>query len=405
MATFYYRVLDADGEQQTGSLEADSMAHASAELRNRGWVPVEMSQSVKTLSMRLNEPVQLFDKPGERDVAKFLRDLARLLKAGLALDDALRLLVDMQDKDLFARIVDDVREQIRRGEGLAASLSRHKQVFSVQVIASVQAGEGTGQLPEALNTIADTMEKSLSFRDRLRSALIYPTILMVVVAATFVLVVSFVIPQFAPLFEGNEDKLPWATRFVMGLADIFSNYGVIMGIALVGLITWFVIVWHNFRLRSQLIETACKIRVVRMWLLMPVTVRFTRTLGVCLQSGMALDKALAMSIDTVRLPHVEVELNRVRALVRRGELLSAAMRPLNWIPSLTLQFVKVGEQSGNMGEMLSESAMLLSQDYEAKLEKSLALFSPIVTLVMGGVVALLVGAVLLGIMSINNVAL
>ena len=405
MASFHYRVLDADGEVQTGMLDADDIASASAELRRRGWLPVELSQGVKTLSMRLNEPVHFFDKPGERDVFTFLRDLARLLAAGLALDDGLKLLVGMQSKDLFAKIIDDVREQIRRGESLAASLSQHKDVFSVQVIASVQAGEIAGRLPEALNTIAETMEKSLTFRERLRSALIYPVILMIMVVATFVMVITFVIPQFGPLFEGNEDQLPWATVFVMGLAENFTKYWIVIASVFGGVVAWFVAIWHNSRLRGQLFEALCRVSFIRNWLLSPVIIRFTRTLGVCLQSGLALDKALAMAIDTVRIAHLEVEFGKVRAKVRRGELLSAALKPVKWFPVLTLQFVKVGEQSGNLGDMLTESATILSQDYEAKLEKGLEVFSPVMTLVMGGIVALLVGAVLLGIMSINNVAL
>ncbi len=405
MASFHYRVLDTNGEVQTGMLDALDSASASAELHRRGWVPIELSVGAKTLSMRLNEPVQLFGQPNDRDIFSFLRDLARLLKAGLALDDGLKLLVGMQSKDIFVRILEDVHTEIRRGESLAAALSRHKDYFSIQVIASIQAGESAGKLAAALDTVATTMERSLSFRERLRSALIYPAILMIMVAATFVLVITFVIPQFGPLFEGNEDKLPGVTQFVMGLAGVFTEYWLIISVFFAGLVMWGVAVWHNPRLRGVVLENICKLPYMQAWILMPAIVRFTRTLGVCVQSGLALDKAIAMAVDTVKIAHVEVELARVRVMVRRGELLSGAIKNIVWFPALTVQFVKVGEQSGNLGDMLTESATILSQDYESRLEKALEVFSPVMTIVMGGIVALLVGSVLLGIMSINDVAL
>lgn len=405
MSAFHYRVLDRDGEVQTGQLDAFDVATATAELRRRGFTPVEIALGRKTLGMRLNEPVQIFGKPNQRDLFAFLRDLARLLIAGLSLDDALRLQTAMQDKDQFRRILDDVREQVRRGESLASGFMRHKDLFSVQVIASVQAGETSGTLPDALVTIAETMERSLSFRERLRSALIYPAILMIMVVATFILVMTFVLPQFGPLFDGKEEALPWVTRFVMSLADVFSAYWW-LGIGLfLGAVMWLIWASHNSDLNKRLWEISARLPGFANWVLTPTIVRFVRTLGVCCKSGLALDKAIAMAIDTIKIPHVEKELLQVKARVRRGELLSGAVKNVAWFPPLTLQFIRVGEQSGNLGEMLSEAASIMAQDYEAKLEKSLEVFSPVLTLVMGGVVALLVGSVLLGIMSINDVAL
>lgn len=404
MANYHYRVIDGEGEVQTGILEALNTASAAEELRRRGWLPVEVSPGGKTLSMRLNEPVQFFDKAGEREVCTFLRDLARLLRAGLAIDDALKLLVTMQSKNSFVRVLEDVREQIRRGESLAAALSRHKELFPVQIIASVQAGETAGALPEALNAIATTLERSVSFRQRLRSALMYPMILMVMVAGSFALVITFVIPQFGPLFAGNEDKLPWVTRFVMSLAAVVSEYWWLIFLALIAGLFALVAALHDARLRKQIIAQICRLGPIRSWIYHPDVIRFTRTLGVCTQSGLALDKAIAMANDTVKIPHLGEELAKVRALVRRGELLSSALSKVNWFPALVLQFIKVGEQSGNLGELLTESAQILSEDYEARLERALEVFSPVMTLIMGGVVALLVGSVLLGMMSINDVA-
>jgi len=405
MPTYHFRVLNKDNEIQTGALEAADVATASAELHRRGWLPLELTSGHKTLAMRLNEPVNLFGQPNERDVFGFLRDLARLLRAGLSMDDAMRLMIGTHDKELFVRVLEDMRERVRRGEGLAVSMAEHKHLFPAQVIAAVQAGELSGTLPDALDTIAAAMERALSYKDRLRSALVYPAILMLMVVATFVLVMTFVMPQFAPVFQGNEDKLPWVTRFVMALADGFSTYlWLIVGVV-VAVLLWLVWVAHHPVLKLKALRYACGLSVARSWMVTPDVIRFCRILGVCISSGLALDKAFAMAIDAVKIPHIGTDLAQARAMVRRGEFLSVALAKMGWFPALVLQFARVGEQSGNLGAMLEEASTIVAQDYEARLEKALGLLSPLLTLVMGGMVALLVGSVLLGIMSINNVAL
>ena len=405
MQTFSYRSMDKDGETITGSLDASDLAAAAGELHSRGLTPLDLSADGPTLWMRLNEPVDFLNKPSKRDIFAFLRDLARLLNAGLSVDDGLRLIADMQKKETFERLLKDLRERVRRGESLAAAMGAYRDTFPVQVTAAVQAGESSGALADSLTSLATSMDRALSFQERLRSALIYPAILMLMVTATFFLVITFVLPQFAPMFEGNEAKLPWATRFVMDLADFFNAYWPIFAVGLVGFIIWLLVMRRDKAFRARVFSTLCSIPGLKNWLLAPDIIRFTRTLAVCSQSGLALDKAIAMAIDAVQMPHVGEELLRIRADVRRGDLLSTTLGRLEWYPPLALQFALVGEQSGRLGAMLEEAAAIMAQDYEMRLEKALEVVSPVLTLVMGGIVALLVGAVMLGIMSISDVAL
>lgn len=404
MAEFSYRVLDKEGQIQTGTLDAPDKAAASAELFRAGFTPLDLSSEGPTLAMRLNEPVTFFDRPSARDIQAFLRDLGRLLRAGLSVDDALRLLQNMQTRELLSRAVEKIRDKVRQGESLASALDAQKKYFNVQIIASVQVGEHSGTLPEALETLANGMDQALSFKERVRSALIYPAILMAMVTATFILVITFVLPQFAPLFNGNEDKLPWATKFVMGLGDLFLTQWYVLALIFGAITASVILIATNDQRRGRFLEKLCVLPGMKSWLLTPDLVRFVRTLGVCTRSGVALDGALAMSIDAVKLPHVAEDLLAVRAAVRRGTMLSQAFQGVTWIPPLVLQFAKVGEQSGRLGPMLDEAAGIVAKDYETKLEKALEILSPVLTLVMGGIVALLVGSVLLGIMSINDVA-
>lgn len=404
MTTFSYRCMDREGEVLVGTIDAVDRSVAVEELHKRGMVPLDLSSSGPTLLMRLNEPIDFLSRPSGRDVFAFMRDLSRLLTAGLSIDASFKLLVGMQKKEGFKRTLEDMRERLRRGESLAAAMTVHNQIFQVQVTAAVQAGESSGTLAASLATIATSMDKALSFQERLRGALIYPAILMVMVAGTFFLVLTFVLPQFAPMFEGNEDKLPMATRFVMAIGDWFADYWGLVLLALFGFFAWIMIVRRDKRIRAKVMLALCQVPLMKTWLVTPDVIRFVRTLGVCSESGLALDKAISMAIDAVKIPHVGEQLMKVRTEVRRGELLSTTLARIDWFPNLALQFVLVGEQSGKLGSMLGESAGILAQDYETRLEKGLGVLSPLITLVMGAVVALLIGAVLLGIMSVNDVA-
>jgi len=404
MHEFSYRCLCQDGEIETGTLAAIDLPAASAELHARGMMPLEISGVGPTLAMRLNEPVTFFDRPKDRDIQAFLRDLSRLLKAGLSIDEALKLLANMQEKDQFVRIIEEMKDRVRQGESLHVALGRHQKYFPIQISAAVQAGENSGTLSSTLFNLSASMDQALSFRERLKSALIYPAILMVMVIATFVIVMTFVLPQFEPIFEGNEHKLPIATQFVLWLGDMFDRWWVLMVVVIAGAIFYMAAVFRDEFRRGNFLEKICRVSYIKKWLLVPEIIRFVRTLGVCVDSGLPLDRSLVMATNSVRLPHLVQDLVLLRREVRQGGLLSVSMAHRLWFPPVVLQFVKVGEQSGNLGALLTESADIISQNFETKLEKTLELVSPLLTLFMGGIVALLVGSVLLGIMSINDVA-
>lgn len=403
MTDFAYRSIDKSGQIHVGTIVAVDRASAAAELHGRGLTPIEVSSKGKTLSILLNSEVTVFGGTNQRDICSFLRDAARLLKAGLAIDDSLKLLTEMQSKKQFADILQDLREQVRRGESLAAAMSKHS-IFTIQVTAAVHAGENAGDLASALSALSQSMDRALTFREKLRSAMIYPSFLISMVVLTFVLVMTFVLPQFEPLFVGNEDKLPWATNFIMSLAKLFEAYSLLLFAILVLAFGGTFLAFRDGHMKDQILRSMCKSKRLAGWLETPDIIRFIRTLGVCTRSGMPLDKALSIAVQAVRLPHISSACAKARSAVRRGETVAACFQRMTWVPSLALQFAMVGEQTGRLGPMLEEASIILAQDYETKLERGLEVLSPVLTLVLGAIVALLVGSVLIGIMSINDVA-
>jgi general secretion pathway protein F len=405
MTEFSHRSYDKNGVIQTGQIQAINRSQAIDSLHSMGLTPVEISSSGRTLSMLLNSEFTYFSRVDDRDICNLLRDLARLLKAGLSMDQALTLLSDMQNKQTVITLLSDMKEKIRRGETLANAMSASSKIFPLQITAAVHAGENSGQLPETLTTLSASLDKSLKFRDKLKGALLYPAFLMVMVTFTFILVMTFVIPQFAPLFAGNEEKLPLATQFVMSLANVFDHYFLELIILTVLMIALSVYILHQDNRRADIVEYLCRLPGVGFFLQTPDIVKFMRTLGVCSNSGMTIDRALLMSVETVNLKHLAKQYARARNEVRRGQSLSTCFSSMKFMPPLTVQFAVVGEQSGTLGDMMEDAAAIVAENYEARLEKLLDILSPLLTLVMGGIVALLVGSVLLGIMSINDVAL
>jgi general secretion pathway protein F len=405
MTVFAYRSLDTKGDITSGEIEALDIGVACEELRRQGLTPIKVSENGPTFLMRLQEPVTFFSKPKKRDIQAFLRDVARLLTSGLSVDHALELVGESQTNTIFADTISCLRTDIRKGESLAASLGKYPELFPVEITASIQAAELSATLPDTLETLSSSMDRALSFKERLKSALIYPALLFVMVVLTVILVVTTVLPQFAPFFEGNEDKLPIVTKLMMG----FHDFLVVNGTSFVSLLVIAVfgafVALQDIRIKTVFVRILGRTPSIKNWVITPNLISFCRTLGVCYQSGIALDKAFIMALDTVRAEHLRTDLLDVKKAVRRGEALSKGLSRLDWFPNMVLQFVRVGEQSGRMGHMLEEVASLIEQDFETRTEKTLEIISPLLTLLMGGIVALLVASVLLGIMSINDVSL
>ena len=405
MTRFAYRSLDDNGEIASGEIDALDIGSACEELRRQGLVPIKVSENGPTLLMRLQEPVTFFSKPSKRDIQAFLRDIARLLTSGLSVDHALELVGETQTNTLFADTVASLKAYVRKGESLATSMSEYPDLFPVEITATVHAAELSATLPETLESLSNSMDRSLSFKERLKSALIYPAILFTMVVLTVILVVTTVLPQFAPFFEGNEGKLPFVTQLMMGFHKFLTMHGALLFTSSISVILIAIIAFQDLRIKNTLVHYLGRIPNVKNWIITPNLISFCRTLGVCYQSGIAIDKAFVMAQDTVRAKHLQDELLSVKKAIRRGETLSKSLSKLDWFPNMVLQFVRVGEQSGRMGQMLEEVAGLVEQDFETRTEKTLEIISPLLTLIMGGIVALLVASVLLGIMSINDVSL
>lgn len=398
MPVFGHRSISPDGDTVSGNITATTRAVAARRLVQQGFSPIDISLGRLTIWSRLQVPMDQLKTPSRQDVYAFTRDLCRLTTAGLPSDRALALTHDSAQNLQFRQTLGAVYEHVRKGKSLAGSLSEFSSVFSATYVATIKAGETAGQLSSALSQLEIMLQRQIRFSARVRSALVYPALLLTVVLATLVIVVTVVLPQFAPLFEASEHEPPLITRAVLGFGFAVKQYGL-----------WFLfVILAGFGLGLRILKDPARQskigrRALRMTILSrPDVIATLRTLGGALSGGVPMDQAIALATSTAWNPALRNDLSAIAGKLRRGQFLTTALHSYTWVEPMVLQMARLEEETGRLGELLLEAASVLEEEYEFRLERFLGLLGPVLTLVMGGIVAVLVGGVLLGLMSVSQ---
>ncbi|MGR8921743.1 MAG: type II secretion system F family protein, partial [Gammaproteobacteria bacterium] len=332
----------------------------------------------------------------------FTRLLGTLLNAGLPLDDALTGLARQSDDANFKRIALDVRARVLEGQGLAAGLDQFPRTFSEVYRATVGAGAQTRHLPQVLARLADYMESRQVLRQRLRLALIYPAVLTLVAIAVVAGLLVFVVPEVVRVFEQMERELPALTRYLIATGEFARAYGAAV---LLGLV---VLAWP---LRWALARPRVRLGLDRLLLGLPFSgpltrdadaARFARTLSILLSSGLPMLEALGIARAAVGNRVTRAALGGAIERVREGASLSQGLARVGGFPPLLAHLVANGEQSGELPRMLDSSAEAHERGLQTRLTVAMNLAEPLITLIMGGVVLVIVVAILLPIFDMNR---
>ncbi|HLY59099.1 MAG TPA: type II secretion system F family protein [Stellaceae bacterium] len=403
MGTFRYSALTAAGARVSGEIDAASEGAAAAELQRSGLFPLH---TVPATTGWLAAQVQMLRRRRGPGVALSVttHELAALLGAGLPLDRALEIVASIAGDKRLAAAFAAVRERVRGGSGLAAALALHPDLFPPLYISLVSAGEAAGALDVALARLAEYLDRAQAVREQIRSALVYPIILLATAGLTLTFVLTRVLPEFAPLLATAGKTLPLSTRIVMGAADLATNWGWLA--VMLGLGGW-------LALRRALAEPGFRRRWDARLLRLPVAGpliaeaeagRFARTLGTLLKAGMNLPAALTLARETVGNRAMAVAVADATRDIRAGDSLGALLERSGLFPALAAQLVRVGEATGRLDEMLLHQAGLFERSVARQVERWLAALVPGLTIVLGLVVAAIVGSVLAAILEINNLA-
>lgn len=413
MLDFAWRAASGTGQIQEGRMAAPGAAAVVKQLRDRGLTPLAVDEvqgaaadhsgaaalKMARKSGRVNKgPVN------SADVLALTSELAIMLRAGLALDNALRVLIDMSHKPSVAALVQATLESVKGGTPLSRALSQRHDLFGDFYINMVRSGEASGQMSAVLDRLVEHMERQRSLKESVISATIYPAILLGVAVLSLIAMLGFVVPQFEKLFTDMGDALPLPTRMVMTMGQAFTSYGLVMGIVVFALGA-FVLRWF----RSPTGRSWWQARILRLPLMGPLALKyqltlFSRSLGTLLGNGVPMLTALHIATETVGNTVLQQALGKVGPIVKEGGKVVHAISATGIFEPLAINLIRVGEETGRIGPMMLELANILNREVETGIKRLLTLVEPALILVLGVLIAAIIVSILLGILSINDLA-
>lgn len=398
MPYFAYQVR-INNQDVSGVMEAPALAQAESILRDNGWEILRVHEKTALLA-GLFAPRRSSVAMG--DVLEFTSQLLTLLDAGLPIDRALKILINTLPNPNMSGILQELLADIERGSTLYDAFTKHPQAFPRLYVNMVKAGEEGGILPITLGRLIDFYERSIEFRSFLVSSSIYPLILLVFGIGALIALTVLVIPKFAEVFENMGRALPPAAAFLIGTSHFLTDYGIeiILGIATAGFAFYMYIRqptgklwWHQLLLRLPLLGNL---------LLKANLSRACRTLGTLLMAGVPILNALRIVSQLSDNLQVNEALSRLERGIRDGEGLAAPMRADRFFPPLLTNLVTVGEETGDIARMLMKVADQYDGDVRKTAKRFVALFEPIMIVVMGGLIGAIVVSMMTAIFSLND---
>lgn len=386
MAEYTYKALDVQGESRVGVIDAETEAHVIATLREQGWVPLKVeAPDSSVFKASINIP-GLTNRISLKDVAVGSRQLATMIDAGLPLMRALTVLAEQTENARLSKVWEDVRDEVQAGATFSAALTKHPKAFTPLYVAVVRAGEAGGSLDEVLLRLADTLEKQVNLRNKIRSAMTYPVMVAIMVFAILVGILVFIVPTFQQLYADLGGQLPPPTRLLIATSTATRKFFPFLFPAM-GLIAYALKryintdqgrrAWDAFKLRIPIFgELFRKVAMSRM----------SRTLGTLLRSGVPVLQALEITRETTGNRIVGEAIEDVEDAVRQGESLARPLMKHKVIPPMVVQMLAVGEETGAVDTMLEKVATFYDSEVDATVDALTSLIEPILIVFLGGVV-------------------
>jgi len=395
MPAFRYEAVDAQGRLSRGSLDAESARGARDRLRSQGLTPTAIDEK------RGFDALGATRLPGN-EVMLLTRQWATLTQSGMPLDQALSAVAEQADSPAVARLVTALRTHVEAGESLPTALARFPRTFPPLYRALIAAGADSGRLAEVLDRLADYLESRQALRQKLTVALIYPVLVTAVAFGVIAVLLVYVVPQVVSVYQQSRQTLPWLTRALIAGSEFLRATGwAWLAAAIVLPLSVFMasrIEATRSRIHGLVLRTPAVGRVVAAL----DTARFASTLAILAGSGTPLLRALDAAADVMRMKPLSDAARGAAALVREGVPLARALKDQRVFPPVLVHLVANGEQTGRLDEMLVRAAAELERAAETRLAWLAALLQPALIVVMGAIVLVLVLAVMLPIVSMNQ---
>lgn len=395
MAGFTYRVIDARGNIQSGKIEADDISSAAFQLRNQGYYVVHLSPEKKSKNINLSFNFSLKRNVNEHDLALFCRLLSTMLSAGVPLLRGLLLLQKQVKNEKLKTAIGEVADNLREGDSFAESMKKNPGIFRPLMISMIEAGEFGGALDEVLMRLAGHYEREFEIKEKVRGALAYPIMVLIVAVIVVVIMLTFVLPNFSTLFSEMGVKLPLPTKIVLKTSQIFVSYWHLILVS----VTAFILFLYKFFKKEQgkLLwdKYILKVPIFGDLLNKLVIARFSKTLGTMLQGGVPILDAVEIAKNTT---HNEIVKNAIQELqdgIGEGSSMAEPLERSGIFPEMVTQMISVGEESGSLTELLEKIGNFYEEEVDTKIQKLSKLIEPILLLVLGSIVAFVVISVIM----------
>lgn len=390
MAIFKYKAINSEGQRIEGSQSADSENQIREMLLSNQYYPlsIEKENSKSKKSFSFNSKVKL------KDIAVFCRQFYVMLDSGLSIGKALNILIEQCEKPKLREALIGVNGELKRGETLASSMRKRKDVFPNLLTSMIDAGERSGNLDIILKRMAEYYEKETKIRGKIKSAMIYPIVLGVVAIIAITFILTFVMPTFVQMFEENNVDLPMSTKMVLGTSKMLGKYGIIIFLILVTTIILLGKYLKSEEGQYKLSSINLKIPVIKKLTQKIIVSRFTRTMGIVSSSGMSLVTSIEIVASVVGNKIAEKELLKVKEKVLKGEGLGDSIMNIKIFPPMLASMVKIGEEAGSLDSILDKTADFYDDELEREIKTATALIEPSMIVLMGIIIGFLLISIL-----------
>ena len=407
MPLFEYKALDAAGKNVRGTIEADTVKTARLKLKKNNLYLTEIHE--KNAAQRAGSPrasfaSSLFGRIKVADVAMTTRQLASLIRASIPLVDALSALIDQTENDKFKVVLSTIRADVNEGSSLAKAVGKHPKVFNNIFINMIEAGESSGTLPLVLLRLADFQEGEVRLRNKVTSALMYPSLMMLTAFSLLIGIFTFVIPRITKIFESMNKPMPLQTRVLIAISDFLVNYWwavlVGIGISISLFLRWKASEkgrrrWDSFLLKLPILGPLIRMLAVS---------RFASTMSTLLIGGVPILAAMNIVKNIVANKLIEEAIVQARENVTEGQSIAEPLKRSRQFPPLVIHMVSIGEKTGELPQMLQNVAATYEEQVAVKIDGLTSLLEPAMIIFMGVVVGGIVASIFVPLIEMNNIS-
>ncbi len=410
MPKFFYKAINKDGKESFGVLDADTQGLAINDVRSMGLYPTMVRQATKADQKRARNKGKGFSLnelylggANTKQIVVMTRQLATLIDAGLPLLRSLNVLIAQQKPSKLRDILYEVTSDIQGGATLSEAFSKHPRQFDKLYVNMVRAGEVGGMLEAVLNRLAMFMERRQALKRRVRAAMVYPSFVIVIATAIVLFLIVYIVPNFASIFADLGAKLPWMTRFLMDAGDFVIYQWWKLSLYFNGGIIALKIALKPHFMKRIADRVVLRVPLIGDLVIKVAVARFSRTLGTLITSGVPILQSLRITKETIGNEVIENAIQKVHDSIKEGDTIAAPLDEAKVFPSMVVNMIDVGEETGSLDAMLSKVADIYDAEVETTVDALLRLLEPALIVVLGGIVGFIVIALYLPIFSLADV--